>query len=70
MSAPSPSVPSPPAASIPTGPRSCLSCGRSLRGKGSAEFPCPECGEPLARCQQCRDQSVSYRCPRCSFVGP
>ncbi len=68
MSTPEPS----PVASPPSGAalHTCLSCGRSLRAKGSVEFPCPDCGEPLGRCQQCRDQSVSYRCPRCGFQGP
>jgi Zn-ribbon RNA-binding protein len=49
----------------------CSSCGLTLAGRGSARFICPECGEvQLGRCVRCRDQSVTYTCPKCSFEGP
>ncbi len=69
MSTPQPSAAS---SASPSGAtlHTCISCGRSLRAKGSVEFACPDCGEPLGRCQQCRDQSVTYRCPQCRFLGP
>lgn len=49
----------------------CTSCGSALTGHGSTHFLCPDCGvETLGRCPRCRDQSVSYRCPKCGFAGP
>jgi predicted RNA-binding Zn-ribbon protein involved in translation (DUF1610 family) len=67
----SPQVPAAAAPSVATAaPHTCVSCGRSLRAKGAVEFPCPDCGELIGRCQQCRDQSVTYRCPHCGFSGP
>ncbi|HTT17160.1 MAG TPA: zinc finger domain-containing protein [Thermoplasmata archaeon] len=49
----------------------CTSCGRSLRVVGATQFLCPNCGEAsIGRCDRCRDQSVMYRCPKCSFEGP
>ncbi|HLQ42085.1 MAG TPA: zinc finger domain-containing protein [Thermoplasmata archaeon] len=49
----------------------CTSCGAVLSGKGTTLFPCPSCGQgKIGRCARCRDQSVSYRCPVCSFTGP
>ncbi|MGI0132571.1 MAG: zinc finger domain-containing protein [Thermoplasmata archaeon] len=49
----------------------CSSCGVALSGRGATHFPCPQCGElTLGRCARCRDQSVVYRCPKCSFEGP
>ncbi|TLZ86638.1 MAG: DUF1610 domain-containing protein [Methanobacteriota archaeon] len=49
----------------------CTSCGAVLSGKGTTLFPCPSCGQAkIGRCARCRDQSVSYRCPACSFTGP
>ncbi len=49
----------------------CTSCGSALAGHGSTHFLCPDCGaETLGRCPRCRDQSVSYRCPKCGFAGP
>ncbi len=49
----------------------CTSCGRSLPGEGTTQFPCPSCGEAtIGRCARCRDQSVRYRCPHCGFEGP
>ncbi len=49
----------------------CASCGRGLRGPGTTQFTCPNCGEtPIGRCARCRDQSVTYRCPKCAFEGP
>lgn len=49
----------------------CTSCGIRLLERGSAEFPCPGCGETyLGRCPQCRDQGVGYECDDCGFAGP
>ncbi len=49
----------------------CTSCGRSLRASGATQFLCPSCGEAtIGRCARCRDQSVTYRCPKCGFEGP
>jgi len=49
----------------------CASCGRALRGAGATQFLCPNCGETaIGRCSRCRDQSVTYRCPKCAFEGP
>ncbi|HEY5605097.1 MAG TPA: zinc finger domain-containing protein [Thermoplasmata archaeon] len=49
----------------------CSSCGAVLSGKGTTLFSCPSCGQTrIGRCARCRDQSVAYRCPTCSFVGP
>ncbi|HYB63442.1 MAG TPA: zinc finger domain-containing protein [Thermoplasmata archaeon] len=49
----------------------CASCGRSLRGAGATQFLCPNCGEAaIGRCSRCRDQSVTFRCPKCAFEGP
>ncbi|MCL4324171.1 MAG: zinc finger domain-containing protein [Candidatus Thermoplasmatota archaeon] len=51
--------------------KSCTSCGVPLVGRGSAYFPCPQCGNTtVGRCARCRDQSVEYTCPACGFVGP
>ena len=34
-------------------------------------FKCPKCGEyEIGRCDQCRDQGVSYECKKCGFIGP
>ncbi|HKZ23115.1 MAG TPA: zinc finger domain-containing protein [Thermoplasmata archaeon] len=49
----------------------CSSCGAVLSGKGTTVFSCPSCGQSrIGRCGRCRDQSVAYRCPACSFMGP
>jgi Zn-ribbon RNA-binding protein len=49
----------------------CSSCGTRLLGKATTSFMCPGCGEhALGRCQQCRDQSVHYKCEGCGFTGP
>ncbi|HYY48592.1 MAG TPA: zinc finger domain-containing protein [Thermoplasmata archaeon] len=49
----------------------CTSCGRVLSGKGTTVFLCPSCGiARIGRCARCRDQSVAYHCPNCSFTGP
>ncbi|HZY92742.1 MAG TPA: zinc finger domain-containing protein [Thermoplasmata archaeon] len=49
----------------------CTSCGLALSGRGSTQFPCPDCGQAtLGRDARCRDQSVLYRCPNCGFEGP
>ena len=48
----------------------CVSCGVRLAGKGVVRFKCPQCGEELGRCGKCRQQSNSYKCPKCGFQGP
>ncbi|QHK18304.1 DUF1610 domain-containing protein [Methanomassiliicoccaceae archaeon DOK] len=49
----------------------CSSCGKRLVGKGNTFFKCPRCGEyEIGRCDQCRDQGVSYECKKCGFIGP
>ncbi|MGA7922415.1 MAG: zinc finger domain-containing protein [Thermoplasmata archaeon] len=49
----------------------CSSCGRALSGAGATHFPCPQCGvATIGRDARCRDQSVPYICPHCSFEGP
>ena len=56
---------------IPMETDSCISCGINLTGKNSTVFKCPECGEvKIGRCFQCRDQSVTYECPKCGMRGP
>ena len=49
----------------------CSSCGKRLIGHGNTFFKCPKCGEyEIGRCDQCRDQGVSYECKKCGFIGP
>ena len=49
----------------------CSSCGVPLVGKGVVVFPCPSCGHvTMGRCQRCRDQSITYKCSECGFIGP
>ena len=45
----------------------CTSCGRNT--KDFAEFPCPDCGEKVVRCQYCRKNLNAYKCV-CGFEGP
>ncbi|MBM4249659.1 MAG: DUF1610 domain-containing protein [Euryarchaeota archaeon] len=50
---------------------SCSSCGVRLVDRGSTTFACPQCAETvIGRCKQCRDQSVTFSCAKCGFVGP
>ena len=37
--------------------------------KEFAEFPCPQCGEKIVRCNYCRENRVKYKCS-CEFAGP
>ncbi|HEV2449599.1 MAG TPA: zinc finger domain-containing protein [Thermoplasmata archaeon] len=56
---------------MPIGTAHCSSCGLALDGRGVVQFLCPQCGEEtLCRCARCRDQSVAYTCPHCTFQGP
>ncbi|MDP6157040.1 MAG: zinc finger domain-containing protein [Candidatus Thermoplasmatota archaeon] len=49
----------------------CSSCGKRLKGIVFAAFQCPNCGETaLARCWNCKNQSIGYECPECGFLGP
>jgi predicted RNA-binding Zn-ribbon protein involved in translation (DUF1610 family) len=49
----------------------CTSCGKRLVATGITFFKCPMCGEEeIGRCQNCRDQSVTYECSKCGFIGP
>ncbi|MBD3389346.1 RNA-binding protein [Candidatus Micrarchaeota archaeon] len=45
----------------------CSICGKLT--KDFAEFPCPECGKPIVRCDQCRKTRNKYVC-ECGFEGP
>jgi hypothetical protein len=47
----------------------CTSCNAPLAERGATEFKCPDCGETIYRCAQCRKQSVKYTCPKCGFQG-
>lgn len=65
-------VPAPrPVSKILDGPKlRCLSCGKYVTsGDGSVTFPCPNCGESMGRCSNCRALSRMYKCV-CGFVGP
>lgn len=48
----------------------CISCGKGLIEQGSTTFPCPMCEVIIGRCDSCREQSIKYVCPKCSFTGP
>jgi hypothetical protein len=49
----------------------CSSCGIRLIGNKDTKFQCPDCGaKVMGRCEQCRDQSIVYKCPKCGFQGP
>ncbi|UCC94267.1 MAG: DUF1610 domain-containing protein [Thermoplasmata archaeon] len=49
----------------------CISCGVPLTHQGRASFKCPGCGNvEMGRCNQCRGQSVAFKCPECGFQGP
>jgi predicted RNA-binding Zn-ribbon protein involved in translation (DUF1610 family) len=49
----------------------CSSCGIRLIGNKDTKFNCPDCGAVvMGRCEQCRDQSIVYKCPKCKFAGP
>ncbi len=45
----------------------CISCGREV--KDFVEFPCPNCGKMIIRCNICRENKNPYRC-ECGFEGP
>jgi hypothetical protein len=48
----------------------CISCGSYVViGDGSVLFPCPECGELIGRCANCRALGRRYTC-KCEFTGP
>jgi len=48
----------------------CITCGRGLAEEGCVQFPCPECGYIIKRCNICRSQAAEYKCPECGFEGP
>ena len=49
----------------------CSSCGKRLVGKGNTFFFFNEsAATEIGRCDQCRDQGVSYECKKCGFIGP
>ncbi|BDC35892.1 zinc finger domain-containing protein [Candidatus Methanoliparum sp. LAM-1] len=48
----------------------CTSCNTRLVEKGFVRFPCPHCGETIARCVKCRELAVIYKCPKCGYEGP
>ncbi|MFA5077503.1 MAG: zinc finger domain-containing protein [Candidatus Micrarchaeia archaeon] len=45
----------------------CMTCGKMV--KEFVEFPCPECGSKLVRCNHCREVKNPYKC-ECGFQGP
>ncbi|VUT26661.1 MAG: hypothetical protein MASP_01631 [Candidatus Methanolliviera sp. GoM_asphalt] len=48
----------------------CTSCNVRLVEAGFTRFPCPVCGETIARCVKCRKQAIRYICPNCGYEGP
>ncbi|RZN68876.1 MAG: DUF1610 domain-containing protein [Candidatus Methanolliviera hydrocarbonicum] len=48
----------------------CTSCNVRLVEAGFTRFPCPTCGETIARCVKCRKQAIRYICPNCGYEGP
>jgi Zn-ribbon RNA-binding protein len=50
--------------------KNCTSCNAPLAEEGATEFGCPACGVKINRCYRCREQSISYVCPKCGFGGP
>jgi len=48
----------------------CVTCGKGLLEQGCTTFQCPTCGEIIGRCAGCREQSITYKCPKCEFTGP
>ncbi|MEM0366679.1 MAG: zinc finger domain-containing protein [Acidilobaceae archaeon] len=53
-------------------PPLCTSCGKPLNPSSKAvSFYCPNCGVFLIwRCEKCRTQGSTYKCPNCGFEGP
>lgn len=49
--------------------KTCVSCGARISKDSSLIYPCPVCGEMLARCKKCKKMSNPYRC-ECGFEGP
>ena len=48
----------------------CITCGSFIEiGKGAVKFPCPICGEIIARCARCRTLARRYK-HECGFEGP
>jgi len=48
----------------------CITCGSYIDvEKGSVKFPCPVCGEIIARCGRCRLLAKRY-VHTCGFEGP
>ncbi len=50
--------------------KNCTSCNAPLAEEGATEFGCPACGVKIDRCYRCREQSITYVCPKCGFGGP
>ena len=49
----------------------CISCKSEVsNATGSVHFKCPNCGEEIIRCVDCRINAVPYVCPKCGFEGP
>lgn len=49
----------------------CSTCGANLEAAESfVVFPCPECGEKIARCKDCKKRVNRYECDNCGFEGP
>ncbi|MFB6265503.1 MAG: zinc finger domain-containing protein [Candidatus Nanohaloarchaea archaeon] len=49
----------------------CITCGKNLDAAESfVVFPCPECGEEIARCRRCKKLRNRYECGSCGLTGP
>ncbi|MGA2883822.1 MAG: zinc finger domain-containing protein [Halobacteriota archaeon] len=46
-----------------------ISCGTRITRVNATAYPCPSCGEIIARCKRCKKLSNPYRCS-CGFGGP
>ncbi|MBD3312714.1 DUF1610 domain-containing protein [archaeon] len=47
----------------------CISCSKNISSiDNSVIFDCPECGEAIVRCGECRRQGINYKC-KCGFKG-
>lgn len=48
----------------------CSTCGKNVEAAESfTVFPCPECGEDIARCGRCKKLKNRYTC-ECGHAGP
>ena len=48
----------------------CTSTKKSISNDvGSVTFPCPDCGAPITRSKEARQNVATYTCA-CGFTGP